>query len=466
MRNPFSAGRWVCGPDFFGRSDLVRELSGTVESCDWVIGKRRVGKTSLLRHMEWYANQEGAAWFALFWDVQGSFDKQGLKESLEDALEDSQAQFEELWDGLGLVVDDNKQVHQMLRSLARTVGSQNRSLLLLIDEAEEFLSIGKHDLETLARLRKFFQNTPRVRTVLCSTPRLEQLHKALDEQTSPFLHGFNAHFLGDFTREETDSLLSQGFQDESIREEIYMVAEGNPFQTQLLAKQTFECGDVEAATLELEANPSLQAVLEVNFDLLNEGEQNLLKDIHCGKCYLDQFDSVVESPLLNKLERMGYVKRDPESVLSVGSHFLRKWLQNRLDAKPGFRSAHATDSDVTPQHQHQVLKQILFIYSFFLENANQGRMLVNMDRAFKISSIDGSLYPDLDQSEFEPLKAPIPAWQAAIQETARFLSGMVREDVSWSVYRFHQVVQQMGEGSQENEFLDLMMLMAEEAELL
>jgi len=89
-RNPFSAGRWVSGAQFFGRKSLIKNILEANEPCDWVIGKRRVGKTSLLRQLENLVmnNQDDA--FALYWDIQGSYDTKGLYDSLYDALEDSQ----------------------------------------------------------------------------------------------------------------------------------------------------------------------------------------------------------------------------------------------------------------------------------------------------------------------------------------------------------------------------------------
>ena len=46
MRNPFIAGSWVRGDNFFGRSDTLREVLDGQRHAVWVLGARRLGKTS------------------------------------------------------------------------------------------------------------------------------------------------------------------------------------------------------------------------------------------------------------------------------------------------------------------------------------------------------------------------------------------------------------------------------------
>lgn len=54
-RNPYRVGSWVIGADFYNREGLLQEiLAGSADSL-WIIGNRRVGKTSLLKEAEWRA---------------------------------------------------------------------------------------------------------------------------------------------------------------------------------------------------------------------------------------------------------------------------------------------------------------------------------------------------------------------------------------------------------------------------
>ena len=48
MKNPFIAGNWVRGSNFFGRQKLINEILEGDRHFIWVAGTRRLGKTSLL----------------------------------------------------------------------------------------------------------------------------------------------------------------------------------------------------------------------------------------------------------------------------------------------------------------------------------------------------------------------------------------------------------------------------------
>ena len=91
MRNPFIAGSWVRGDNFFGREGLLREILEGQRHSVWVAGARRLGKTSLLKELEHRALSSGESPFTpLYWDLQGSGDARGLAEGLLSSVEDSE----------------------------------------------------------------------------------------------------------------------------------------------------------------------------------------------------------------------------------------------------------------------------------------------------------------------------------------------------------------------------------------
>ena len=90
-RNPFIAGSWVRGDDFFGRGELLRELLEGERHSLWVLGGRRLGKTSLLKELEHRVQKSRETPFVpLYWDLQGSGDARGLAETLLASVEDSE----------------------------------------------------------------------------------------------------------------------------------------------------------------------------------------------------------------------------------------------------------------------------------------------------------------------------------------------------------------------------------------
>ena len=67
---PYVVGQWVRGERFYGRQRHLEEiLAGPRESL-WLLGTRRIGKTSLLRQLEWIASQRPElGYLPLFWDL-------------------------------------------------------------------------------------------------------------------------------------------------------------------------------------------------------------------------------------------------------------------------------------------------------------------------------------------------------------------------------------------------------------
>ena len=173
VRNPFIAGSWVRGENFFGRAPVLREILEGERDSLWVVGARRLGKTSLLKELEYRAQQNPQTPFVpLYWDLQGSADARGLADGLLGSVEDSEA-FRRATD---IAVEDLEglSVADMLTTLVRRTVRSGWRLLLLIDEAEEFLTVARTDATVLPRLRRVFQKGTEVRTVLTSTRRLAQ----------------------------------------------------------------------------------------------------------------------------------------------------------------------------------------------------------------------------------------------------------------------------------------------------
>ena len=67
-----STGRWVSGPDFFGREAELRQLDAMVRERNHVLltGPRRMGKTSIVRELG--RRLEGDDWLFLFVDLEGA----------------------------------------------------------------------------------------------------------------------------------------------------------------------------------------------------------------------------------------------------------------------------------------------------------------------------------------------------------------------------------------------------------
>ena len=175
--------------NFFGRAALLREILDGERDSLWVVGARRLGKTSLLKELEYRVQQSPQTPFVpLYWDLQGSGDVRGLADGLLGSVEDSEG-FRRATD---IAVEDleGMAATDMLTTLVRRTVKSGWRLLLLVDEAEEFLTVARADAAVLPRLRRIFHKGPEVRTVLTSTKRLARIDERTDFATSPFLQGF------------------------------------------------------------------------------------------------------------------------------------------------------------------------------------------------------------------------------------------------------------------------------------
>src|SRR5512143_2581855 len=209
-RNPFIAGSWVRGEDFFGRADLIREALDGERHSLWVLGGRRLGKTSLLKELEHRVQRSRDTPFvALYWDLQGSGDARGLAETLLSSVEDSEA----FCRATDVTVEDLESlpIAEMISTLVRRTVRSGWRLLLLVDEAEELLVVGRGDPGVLARLRRVLSRGQDLRTVITATRVLGRVDQEAPLPTSPFLQGFIPPvYLTPLSPEDGRALLARG----------------------------------------------------------------------------------------------------------------------------------------------------------------------------------------------------------------------------------------------------------------
>jgi hypothetical protein len=333
MRNPFIAGSWVRGENFFGRTAILREVLEGERDALWVAGARRLGKTSLLKELEHRVVQNPHTPFVpLYWDLQGSADARGLADGLLGSVEDSEA-FRRATD---IAVEDleGHAVADMLTTLLRRTLRSGWRLLLLVDEAEELLSVARNDPPALPRLRKVFQKGSDVRTVITATRRLAQLDERTDFATSPFLQGFTPPtYLTPLEPEEGRALLARGrFAADEVDTVLERTA-SHPFLLQLIASRLFESQDLVATLDQVASDEMVANFFSVDFQTLDSRERALLEPIaRDGAQAMEDLVAASGVPresaetLLFGLRMMGYLALD-EGRYRLGNWFFERWLR-------------------------------------------------------------------------------------------------------------------------------------------
>ena len=199
-------------------SVLIDEILNGPRNSLWVLGTRRIGKTSLLKQIEHLTASESSRYVPIFWDFQGADDPDELTLTFTDALLDAEDRLEAI--GIEVSELEDEDLFSSMAKLRRTIRSQGRSLLLLCDEVEELLNLHRQDPALLRKLRRAMQSQDGVRSVLTSSIRLCELAEQRGD-TSPFLHGFSPPlYISGLSAEEALALVRQDRSPAETRPEI------------------------------------------------------------------------------------------------------------------------------------------------------------------------------------------------------------------------------------------------------
>jgi serine/threonine-protein kinase len=346
MPMPFVIGQWVRGERFYGRERLIAEILEGPRDGLWLLGTRRIGKTSLLKQLEYLAvNAAEPSYFPLFWDLQGADNPAELDAGFAEALLDAEDRLAEI----DIEVDDVEAdgLFAAMGRLRRRLRSHGLKLLLLCDEVEELIKLNEKDPALLGKLRHALQASADVRSVLASTIRLW----ALTEQradTSPFLHGFAPPlYIGTLSDAGAGALVRQTRLADELRpplaeeeaETICRRCDNHPYLLQLVGKRRLESGDLEGAIEEVAADPMVAYFFSVDFEMLSPTEQQILRTVaHDTPAASDTLEArlALDAPALGgalqNLENLGFIRRDAERHVILANYFFRRWLTDLAPA--------------------------------------------------------------------------------------------------------------------------------------
>ncbi len=340
---PFVVDRWVRGEQFHGRGAHVTEILEGPRDSLWVLGTRRIGKTSLLRHVELLAERSSeGSYVPLFWDLQGADSLPELNHRFHGSLSHAKARLGRV----GLAPGD-LEAGDLFASIGRArrrLRSRGRRLLLLGDGAQELIRLGARESTLLRKLRRTLQSGEDLRTVLASTPELGALTRQKGD-TSPFLHGFVPPLpLPPLSREEALSVLrpvrrsSEGRPaiDDATAERMHEITGGHPYLLQELGRRVLERGGVDEAVEEMTHDPLVGSLLSSDLDALPPEDQAVLGALaETPAAHRDRLpeqislDASALKATLLRLESLGLVRREASDRFAPGNLFLRRWLEGR-----------------------------------------------------------------------------------------------------------------------------------------
>ncbi len=343
MRVPYAVGRWVRGRAHYDRDQLVETLLYAPQTTHWLIATRRMGKTSLLRHLELIAENAAEGLAPLFWDMQGSGSPEELTRELVDAIDMASPRFAGLaaggqaWDGLDAVA--------ILQILAQALAARNCQLLLLVDEAEVLIQVSRQHPEWVNRLIAVLADAS-LRVVLASTKGLARLGEDAGDRTDyPLRRGFHVVFLCRLDEPAARALVRQEQSDRAVQAEegtvddIIIHTNGHPYLTQFLCQRLFAVDGADQGFLrpvrdeDLEPDHLLAALFANDFRSLTSVEQRLVLSV--AKRRVARLRELVgdvpeASPenitlCLYGLDRLGFLRR-VFGQWAVGNEYLQRWL--------------------------------------------------------------------------------------------------------------------------------------------
>ncbi|MDH5618998.1 MAG: winged helix-turn-helix domain-containing protein [Gammaproteobacteria bacterium] len=342
---PYVVGQWVRGDRFYGRSAQIAEVLRGERDLIWLLGTRRVGKTSLLKQIELVSGRDPEPqYFAIYWDFQGVDSAAELHLNFTDALLD----VEERLQRIGINVDEitADDLFVALERLRRRLHSQGLRLLLLCDEVEELLGLQRADPSLLRKLRHALQSRHGIRTVLASTISLWALAGQTDD-TSPFLHGFTPPiYIDRLTDDEARSLVRQSHLrpevrpdiDDETMAEILEHCDNHPYLVQLVCKRFVETGQLDEAVTQVATDRMVSYFFSVDFDMLNATEQRIVRTIaetpalarepimECTSISADELDGC-----LRQLINLGFIRHEGDDRFALANYFFQRWLRG-MDA--------------------------------------------------------------------------------------------------------------------------------------
>lgn len=322
---PYVVGQWVRGDRFYGRHALLREALEGPRDRTWLVGMRRVGKTSLLRRVEQAAGSApGGAFVPVVWDLQGSDEPDELDLGLHDALLDVESRLA----GTGVELPPPGPAAETIADLAAALGERGRRLLVLCDEAEDLFALLRRHPELRGRLERALTASG-VRVVLASSVRLAD--STGNGSGDGLLAAFDAPaYLGPLDGDEARSLLRQENLPAERRPDLAEAAVellatrcgGHPFLLQLAAKRAIELGDAEEACEMLAHDPTVTHLCDVDLGLLEDADRETL----AGLAASSSRGPSRAAGRVSRLRELGLVRVGADGRAEPGNWFLARHL--------------------------------------------------------------------------------------------------------------------------------------------
>lgn len=366
MRNPYNNGGVIRKDSgFYDRIELLDNLDSQNSGAYYIKGNRRIGKSSLLRIIEWMAIANSTV-IPVYLNLDGARNAEEIHRFFRKALENACRQKKlppcEVPEGF----------IEALSASVRYFNDQGIHYLLLIDEAEMLMKLPDETLTVLHR--ELVNMYDGLTVILSATNRLQTLFKKTQEGVS-FLDGFQMRFIGLFSQKDAESLIRQVKNEEGevkvseeVIEQILQYAGTHPFLIQKLCLSLFRYGTLRPVNPEedLVLDDHLNNFFDINFDQLDAEHQQVLLQFRWDEGLsaekIKGMPNINRSrTILRELEQLGFL-RSENGVYWVGNYFLGLWLGERSAPQDITPKEYAQPSSTLPPDQIPIPMQKLNVF--------------------------------------------------------------------------------------------------------
>lgn len=362
---PYVAGPPVRAPHFYGRARLLAELTDPRYTCYYLVGTRRVGKTSLLKKLEEVAPPDV---LPLFVNLQRAVGRQSKLDTrrlnqvlLRTAKREGQRQL------VLQEIEAATELTERVEALAWAAEDAGLIVWLLWDESELLADLPQG---TLMALRAVLQESPSLRTVLAASKGLGGLNdRARDWQVSPFLFGFATRFIPPLNEGEACALIEQQDHPEGPVEvsseacsALLEACGGHPYLLQALCLRLFETKkrrlrsptrhDLDRVLSE----EALGDVFQQDYDNLSPGERAVLRRLAQSQAGEEELAQHAGLPaegahnLLVALAQVGLIQ-PADGGYRLGYELLGRWLRSGLVQERAVRLSDQASVELVDQAQ-------------------------------------------------------------------------------------------------------------------
>lgn len=327
MTNPYVISGYVKGADFYGRRDLLGEITSGRCRATYVLGTRQIGKTSLLRQVETQVP-------AIFLDLQWAGGR--LEDLVRQATREVRRKRRN-WPWLPPEEElPNDDLFHLLELLDERANESSQRLWVLMDEAEIWVRIARANPEVLHRLRGTVQNCSALRVVLAAAKRLSEANILTGETGSPFLSGFAVRYLGPLSQQNGAALLRQEQGPAQVAVEDDLLAHllsltgGHPLLLQLLGERLYEDGwlrpPTEGDLVGVLDRAVKTGVFPHDFAALADPERTILRALSSGQ----PLPAGTDLAYLHGLTALGILRHEGDGY-AIGNDFFARWLREQAD---------------------------------------------------------------------------------------------------------------------------------------